>query len=159
MATTDLAPASSQDMSELRFHTDQQEFVTMTIGEQLFGVSVMAVQDVLRKQKIAKVPLSPAVVAGSLNLRGRIVTAIDMRVRLGMQPFADYSEAMHVVVPYRDEYFSLVVDKVGEVMSLRMDHFEKTPANFDPRWRELSAGVFKLDKKLLVILDVSSIIA
>lgn len=136
----------------------QQEFVIMEIGGQLFGVSVMAVQDVLRKQRIARVPLAPEIVAGSLNLRGRIVTAIDMRKRLMMEPFEDYEKAMHVVVPYREEYFSLVVDRVGEVMSLPMEKFEKVPSNLQAHWREMSAGVFKLDDKLLVILDVANII-
>lgn len=136
-----------------------QEFVTMRLGKQLFGISVMAVQDVLRKQNIAKVPLAPEVVAGSLNLRGRIVTAIDMRVRLCMDSFEDYAKAMHIVVPYRDELFSLVVDAVGEVMSLPMKDFEKAPSNLDPRWKEMTAGVFKLESQLLVILDVGCIMS
>lgn len=136
---------------------EKQEFVTMQVGGQLFGISVMAVQDVLRNQTIAKVPLAQEVVAGSLNLRGRIVTAIDMRVRLGMPPFAEYGSAMHVVVPYKEEFFSLVVDKVGEVMALPMSDLEKVPANMESRWKELTAGVFKLEGKLLIILNVSSI--
>ncbi len=136
----------------------QQEFVTMKVGNQLFGISVMAVQDVLRKQRIAKVPLAPKVIAGSLNLRGRIVTAIDMRVRLGMADNDDPESAMNVVVEYKNELYSLIVDRVGEVLSLPLDKFEKVPANLAEGWRTLSAGVFKLDKELLVILDVENII-
>ena len=151
------ALAVQQDSQLLSF-ADQQEFVTMEVGGQLFGVSVMGVQDVLRNQAIANVPLSAPVVAGSLNLRGRIVTAIDMRVRLGMEPFEGYKDVMHVVVPFKDEFFSLVVDKVGEVMMLPMEEFDKVPANMEPRWRELTSGVFKLEKKLLIILNVSSLI-
>jgi purine-binding chemotaxis protein CheW len=147
-----------QQDSQLISFADQQEFVTMEVGGQLFGVSVMGVQDVLRNQTIANVPLSSEVVAGSLNLRGRIVTAIDMRVRLGMEPFDGYKNAMHVVVPFKEEFFSLVVDKVGEVMMLPMEEFDKVPANMESRWRELASGVFKLEKKLLIILNVSSII-
>lgn len=138
--------------------SDAQEFVTMTIGNQLFGISVMAVQDVLRKQRIARIPLTPKVIAGSLNLRGRIVTAIDMRVRLGMEPFADFTTAMNVVVEYKSEMYSLIVDSVGEVMSLPLNKFEKVPGNLSESWRGISSGVFKLDQKLLVILDVQSII-
>lgn len=137
---------------------DQQEFVTMQVGEQLFGISVMAVQDVLRKQRIARVPLAPAVIAGSLNLRGRIVTAIDMRVRLGLEPVHDLTTMMNVVVLYGNELYSLLVDKVGEVLSLPLDQFEKVPSNLTSSWRDLSAGVFKLDRQLLVILDVENII-
>lgn len=143
---------------QLAYNMGQQEFVIMVVGGQLFGVSVMAVQDVLRRQVVARVPLAPEVVAGSLNLRGRIVTAIDMRIRLGMEPFEDYGKAMHVVVPYHEELFSLVVDSVGEVLTLPMDDFERVPPNLALRWREMSVGVFKLDGKLLVILDVAHII-
>lgn len=138
--------------------SDQQEFVTMTVGNQLFGISVMAVQDVLRKQRIARIPLASKVIAGSLNLRGRIVTAIDMRVRLGMDPYSDFTAAMNVVVEYKSELYSLVVDSVGEVLSLPLDKFEKVPANLSESWRGVSSGVFKLDYKLLVILDVEHII-
>jgi purine-binding chemotaxis protein CheW len=80
-------------------------------------------------------------------------------VRLGMAPFEDYNSAMHVVVPYKEEFFSLVVDKVGEVMTLPMQGFEKVPANIDTRWREMSSGVFKLNKELLIIMNVASIIS
>jgi purine-binding chemotaxis protein CheW len=152
-----LAVMDNQSLTHTGGYASQQEFVTMRVANQLFGISVLAVQDVLRNQKIAKVPLSQPVIAGSLNLRGRIVTAIDMRVRLGMAPFESYQGAMHIVVPFKDELFSLVVDKVGEVMSLPMADFEKVPANMEARWRELSSGVFKLNNELLIIVNVASI--
>jgi purine-binding chemotaxis protein CheW len=140
------------------YASDEKEFVTMKLGDYYFGVSVLAVQDVLRSHKIMQIPLTPPMVAGSLNLRGRIVTAIDLRKRLGMEPFADLSKAMHVVVQYRDELFSLLVDNVGDVMSLSMNQFEKTPSNLQNDWRDMAAGVFKLDGKLLIILDVAGVI-
>ena len=143
---------------DLSYVSNEQEFVTMRVGGQLFGISVMAVQDVLRRQRIAKVPLAPKVVAGLLNLRGRIATAIDMRVRLGMDPFENLSQAMNVVVEYRGDLYSMVVDSVGEVLSLPLDKFEHSPVNMSDSWRSVSAGVFKLDSNLLVILDVESII-
>lgn len=149
---------AQQGRYQLSYIANEQEFVTMRVGHQLFGITVMAVQDVLRRQRIARVPLTPKVVAGSLNLRGRIVTAIDMRIRLGLEPFTDITAAMHVVVEHKGELYSLVVDGVGDVLSLPLDKFEKAPSNLADAWKNLSAGVFKLEKELLVILDVQNII-
>jgi len=140
------------------FASGEQEFVTMWVGEQMFGISVLAVQDVLRRQRIANVPLTSPVIAGSLNLRGRIVTAIDMRVRLGGKPCEDLLQMMSVVVEYKHELYSLLVDRVGDVMNLPLQKLERVPANLKESWRELSAGVFKLDKELLVILDVERVV-
>ncbi|MCI5048749.1 MAG: chemotaxis protein CheW [Rickettsiales bacterium] len=138
--------------------SNDQEFVTMRIAGQLFGVSVMAVQDVLRHHKITKVPLAPIVVAGLLNMRGRIVTAIDMRARLGQDACENNSKAMNVVVEHKQELFSFLIDEVGDVMSLPLNKFEKVPPNLTESWREFSAGVFKLKDELLVILDVERVI-
>ena len=135
-----------------------QQFVTMRLGAQLFGISVMAVRDVMRRQQIASVPLAPAVIAGSLNLRGRIVTAIDMRVRLGLPTYPTPEKVMKVVVEYQHDLFALMVDSVGDVLALPMNRFEKVPSNMDTNWRAVAAGVFKLEKELLVILDVASVI-
>jgi purine-binding chemotaxis protein CheW len=136
----------------------RQEFVTMRLGNQLFGISVMAVQDVLRKQPISAVPLAPYIVAGSLNLRGRIVTAINMRRRLKMDDYPDAGSIMKVVVEYQHELFAFIVDTVGDVLTLEMSQLEKAPSNMDETWRDVSAGVFKLENELLVILDVASVI-
>ncbi len=136
----------------------RQEFVTLRLNDQLFGISVMAVQDVLRRQPISPIPLAPEIVAGSLNLRGRIVTAIDLRRRLGMGDYPNPERTMKVVVEYQSELFAFMVDNVGDVMILEMNRFEKTPANIDTLWRGVSAGVFKLDKELLVILDVGAVV-
>jgi len=136
----------------------QHEFVTMRLSGQMFGVSVMAVQDVLRNLTVSPVPLAPSVVAGAMNIRGRIVTAIDMRRRLGMPVYETPEKTMYVVVEYQNELYALLVDAVGDVLTLPMQQFEKTPANLDSGWRALAAGVFKLNTELLVILDVASII-
>ncbi len=136
----------------------QQEFVTLRLGNQLFGISVLAVQDVMRHQQIAPIPLAKDVIAGSLNVRGRIVTAFNMRRRLGMGPYPDPQKIMMVVADYQHELFALMVDAVGDVLSLQMTNFEKVPSNMDPSWRAVAAGVFKLEKELLVILDVAHII-
>ena len=138
--------------------TVQQEFVTMRLGQQMFGISVLAVQDVMRHQQIAPIPLAPEVIAGSLNVRGRIVTAYNMRRRLGMPAFEELENIMMVVVDFQHELFALMVDSVGDVLQLPMNSFEKVPANMDAGWRSMAAGVFKLEGELLVILDVANVI-
>jgi purine-binding chemotaxis protein CheW len=95
-----------------------EDFVTMMISDQLFGIPVLQVQDVLGNQRITRIPLAPPEVAGSLNLRGRIVTAIDVRLRLGLPARPKDKPGMSIVVDLRGELYSLMVDGVGEVLSL-----------------------------------------
>lgn len=137
---------------------DNREFVTMFIDGQLFGIPVLQVQDVLSPQKITRVPLAPKEVAGSLNLRGRIVTAIDVRIRLGLARRAEGEKNMSVVVDHNGEFYSLIVDQVGEVMSLSVSDYEKTPATLDERWREVANGVYRLKDKLMIVLDVKRLL-
>ncbi|HRJ61293.1 MAG TPA: chemotaxis protein CheW [Azospirillaceae bacterium] len=131
-----------------------QDYVTMTIADQLFGIPVLQVQDVLGHQRITRIPLAPPEVAGSLNLRGRIVTAIDVRLRLNLSPRHKGKSGMSIVVDLRGELYSLMVDSVGEVLSLSNDDFERNPATLDPRWREVSTGIYRLNGQLMVVLDV-----
>ena len=136
---------------------ESREFVTATIAGQLFGIPVLAVQDVLSPQILASVPLAPPEVAGALNLRGRIVTAIDLRVHLGMEP-ADKAKSMGIVVDLHGELYSLLIDEVGEVLSVPMASFERNPPTLDPHWRDLSVGIFRLDGQLLVVLEVEKLL-
>lgn len=135
-----------------------REFVTMYIDGQLFGIPVLQVQDVLGPQRIARVPLAPKEVAGSLNLRGRIVTAIDVRTRLGLPAKQENAKNMSVVVDHNGEFYSLLVDQVGEVMGLPAADYEKTPATLDERWKEISDGVYRLKETLLIVLDVNRLL-
>ncbi len=137
--------------------TDSEEYVTALIDGQLFGIPVLSVQDVLGPQALANIPLAPPEVAGSLNLRGRIVTAIDLRKRLGMEP-ADREKSMSIVVDHHGELYSLLIDEVGEVLSVPMQNYERNPATLDPRWRDVSQGIFRLDGRLLVILQVQRLL-
>jgi len=134
------------------------EFVTMFIDRQLFGIPVLSVQDVLGPQKITRVPLAPPEVAGSLNLRGRIVTAIDVRTRLALLKREGDESSMSVVVDFNGELYSLIVDQVGEVMTPAQSDYEKTPATLDERWREISDGVYRLKDTLLIVLDVKKLL-
>jgi purine-binding chemotaxis protein CheW len=135
-----------------------RDFVTMTVADQFFGIPVLAVQDVLGPQRITRIPLSPPEVAGALNLRGRIVTAIDVRRRLGLPARAAGLPSMSIVVDLGGELYSLTVDAVGEVLSLPMERFERNPPTLDPEWREVSGGIYRLEGKLMVVLDVGRLL-
>ena len=137
---------------------ETEDFVTVTIAEQLFGVPVLRVQDVLGPQRITKIPLAPAEVAGALNLRGRIVTAIDLRRRLQLPPRDADDPGMSVVVDFDGELYSLNVDTVGEVLSLPVDDFDSNPSTLNPVWRSISAGIYRLKEELLVVLDVERLL-
>jgi purine-binding chemotaxis protein CheW len=137
--------------------TQTRDFVTMTIAGQLFGIPVLQVQDVLGPQRIAKIPLAPAWVAGALNLRGRIVTAIDVRRRLGLPPAERSGTEMSIVIEQNGELYSLIVDEVGEVMSFPGNMVAPNPPTLDPLWREISLGIIRLESRLLVILDVKKL--
>ena len=134
------------------------DFVTMTVGGQLFGIPVLQVRDVLGPQRITKVPLAPPAVAGSLNLRGRIVTAIDLRIRLGMPPRADSQPSMSVVVAYKDDLYSLIIDLIGEVVNVPAEAYEKNPPTLDPRWQGSTDGVYRLQDELMVVLNIDRLL-
>lgn len=136
----------------------QNDVVSMTVAGQLFGIPVMAVQDVLGPQRITRVPLAPAEVAGSLNLRGRIVTAIDVRRRLRLGAREKDQQGMNVVVECDGELYSLIVDTVGEVLSLPTAAYERNPATLDQVWREVSCGIYRLKEGLLLMVDVGKLI-
>jgi len=154
MSTNANLPAKKSRHDEVSTYGASQDFVTMTIADQLFGIPVLQVQDVLGNQKITRIPLAPPEVAGSLNLRGRIVTAIDVRLRLQLSPRPKNKPGMSIVVDLRGELYSLMVDSVGEVLSLSSEDYERNPATLDPRWREVSTGIFRLNNQLMVVLDV-----
>jgi purine-binding chemotaxis protein CheW len=136
----------------------REDLITLTIAGQQFGIPVLQVHDVLGPQRITRVPLAPPEVGGSLNLRGRIVTAVDLRLRLGLPARPADGPGMSIVVDHRGELYSLMVDGVGEVLSLSSDDFERTPSTLDVRWRELSTGIYRLNGTLLVVLDVDRLL-
>ncbi len=137
---------------------EHAEYITMTIAGQLFGIEVLQVQDVLGAQRITRIPLAPREVAGSLNLRGRIVTAIDVRLRLGLEPRPRDEKDMSIVVDHKGELYSLIIDSVGEVLRVSTRDFERNPATLDPIWRDISLGIYRLDDRLLVVLDIARLL-
>ena len=134
------------------------EYVTTVIGGQLFGLPISRVQDVFMPERLTRVPLASGDVAGVLNLRGRIVTAIDMRARLGLPKEEADRPPMAVGVELRGESYGLLIDSIGEVLKLPDDGREVNPVNLDPRMAKMSAGVHRLDGQLMVVLDVDRVL-
>lgn len=139
---------------DLNNNETSKEFLTIIVGGQMFGIPVLQVQDVLGEKGITRIPLAPPEIAGAMNLRGRIVTAIDLRYKLSMPKREDNAETMYIVVEHENELYSFIVDKVGDVLSLPDSAFEKTLSTIDPSWRDLTSGIYRLKGQLLVILDV-----
>lgn len=138
---------------------DRFEYVTVKIGDQLFGVEVHEIREVFSPQDITRVPRAPGDVAGLLNLRGRIVTAVDARFKLGLPKRGDDEPVMALGLEEGSELFGVLVDQVGEVMRLKSDTLEPAPAHLDPKWRALLKGVHRLENQLLAVLDVRALIA
>ena len=134
------------------------QLLTFKICGQIFGVSVLQVNDVLGPQRITRTPLSPPAISGVMNLRGRIVTAIDVRRCLRQEAREDNAAYMSVVVEQKGELFSLIIDSVGDVLTLSGDSFEDVPETLDAEWRCVASGIHKLQEGILVILDVSQLL-
>ena len=141
-------------------HKDEHftEFVTFTLAGQLFGLPIGQVQDVFKPTSVTRVPLAGAEIAGVLNLRGRIVTAIEMRSRLDAQPRINGEDAMAIGIEAKGESFGLIVDAVGEVLKLADFELEPNPINLDRKLAVLSHGVYRLEDRLLVVLDIDEVL-
>jgi purine-binding chemotaxis protein CheW len=134
------------------------EYVTVVLDGQLFGLPIARVQDVFMPELLTRVPLSEPEIAGVLNLRGRIVTAVDLRCRLGLPPRPDGLPPMAVGIEWRGESYGLLVDAVGEVIKLADSGREPNPVNLDAKLARVSVGVHRLDAQLVVVLDVERVL-
>jgi len=135
------------------------QFATFTVDNLFFGIDVLRVQEVLRYQNVTRVPLAPEVIEGLINLRGQIVTAIDMRRRLRLSTRPAGSMPMNLVVRGEDGAASLLVDEIGDVVEPGRDSMEPVPANVSPEARELILGVYQLKDRLLLALDPDRTVA
>ncbi|QOY87047.1 chemotaxis protein CheW [Paludibaculum fermentans] len=129
-------------------------YATFVVAGHYFGTDVTQVQEVLRHQAMTPVPLAPPVIRGLINLRGQIVTAIEMRQRLGLPSRGDGEESMNVVVRTEDGVVSLLVDEIGDVVEGEQQAFEAPPESLDPVLRSLVSGIYKLKGRLLLVLDI-----
>ncbi len=207
--STDLVARQPTDLEKLQ-DEDTEDFVTFRVGKQLFGVPVLSVRDILKLDNIAYVPLAPAIVTGSINLRGHIVTVIDVRVCLGMarpgpEPVAaiaapaeepveadaedevsddleapdtgteiatvpepavkpkkakpkESKEEIGVTVELGSTLYTLLVDDIGEVLSVSDDQREPVPGTLNATWRNYTDSVYRLEKGLLVVLDPAKLV-
>src|SRR5262249_38907449 len=130
-----------------------KQLCTFYVGDGYFGIPVEQVQEVVRPQPITPVPLAPKVVRGLINLRGQILTAVDLRQRLGLGDTSDQSKLMNVVVRTDDSPVSFLVDEIGEVLDVDEDAFESPPETLHGAMRELIGGAYKLEGRLLLALS------
>jgi purine-binding chemotaxis protein CheW len=130
------------------------QFCTFYLGKLLFGVELKGVQEVIRSLEMTKVPLAPAVVSGLINLRGQIVTAVDLRRRLELEPSPPGTIPMNVVVRSQDGAVSLLVDEIGDVVEAEEITFEPPPETLQGSVRTMILGVHKLNGRLLHVLDI-----
>jgi purine-binding chemotaxis protein CheW len=128
-------------------------FSTFFVADLFFGIDVLRVQEVLRCQPMTRVPKAPGVIEGLMNLRGQIVTAIDMRRLLHLPEREGDVQPMNVVIRTDDGAVSLLVDEIGDVLGLENAAYELPPGNLEATARKLICGVYKLDSRLLLVLD------
>ncbi len=151
-------------MSELALVEDrsvsdrnEEQLVTMTVEGQLFGLPILSVQDIVETHKITQVPRTPSAISGIMNLRGRIVTVINLRRILGRTD--ESNSRMGVTVEFKGDLYTILVDQIGEVRLLNRKDFEAAPATLDSKLRHLCTGIYRLDGELLAVLDVNQILA
>ncbi len=130
-----------------------RQLCTFKLGESLFGVDAQNVQEVIRYQEMTRVPMAPPAISGLINLRGQIVTAVDLRTRLGLEPRVGDKLPMNVVVRSDDGAVSLLVDQIGDVVEVDSDNFEEPPDTLRGSARDLIRGAYKLEGQLLLLLD------
>jgi purine-binding chemotaxis protein CheW len=134
------------------------EFVTAWIAGQLFGLPITRVHDVFEAERITHVPLAPAEIAGVLNLRGRVVTALDMRRRLGLPAREGAQKQMAIGIDHHGEAYGLLVDGMGEVLKLPENGLDAVPINLQKDWAAVSAGIYRLEDRLMIVLDVDRVL-
>lgn len=131
------------------------QYCTFTLGDLHFGIETLHVQEVIRNREMTPIPLAPEAVQGLINLRGQIVTAIDLGLRLSLPNRQDCEPAVHVVVNVDGAAVSLLVDSIGDVVDAGQTSFERPPETLDGDARDLILGVHKLEGRLLLVLDVA----
>jgi purine-binding chemotaxis protein CheW len=134
-----------------------QQFCTFYLDKVMFGVELEKVQEVIRYLEITEIPLAPRVVSGLMNLRGQIITGIDLRRRLELPDRPEEIHAMNVVIRSADGAVSLLVDEIGDVVEVNEGSFERPPEPLQGKVREVILGVHKLDKQLMHVLNTEKI--
>ncbi len=136
----------------------EKQLCTFYLDKYCFGIDVLEVQEVFRYQEMTSVPLAREEITGLINLRGQIITAINLRLRLGMEPRPEDKTPMNVVARTKDDVVSLLVDKIGDVLEVSEDVYEQAPDTIQGAMRDLITGVYKLQDGLLLILDTKKVV-
>lgn len=141
----------------INIKTDTNSLCGFKIGDYQYAVSVLEVQEIIKAQHLTNVPLSPSYVEGLINLRGQIVTSINMRELFGMEQ-TEYDNYMNIIVKHDGSLFSLLVDQIMDVMEVAESAFEEKPKTVDPKIREFIKGVYKVEGALIILLDLKKIL-
>lgn len=136
----------------------ERKICTFYVRTHFFGIDVTDVQEVIRSQKMTQIPLAIQMVSGLINLRGQIVTVIDMSQRLGLLNTGENEQLIHIIVCTEDGPVSLLVDDIGDVIDMANDAFETPPENIKGNIRNMLKEVCKLDEHLLLILDLKKVL-
>ncbi len=155
---SDLEEIVATDVNEVGSSLNSNSFCTFQVEDLLFGIEVSSVQEVIRNQPTTMVPLADSLISGLMNLRGQIVTALDLRDRFGLSPAENPEKQMNVVVRTDDGPVSLLVDKIGDVAEVKEEDFEPSPETLNEEIKELIQGAFKLENDLLLILNTNNVI-
>jgi len=144
-------------MEQPQHNLNPRQIATFRVGSMLFGIDVSIVQEVIRAQRMTRVPLAPPVVKGLINLRGQILTAIDLREVLGMEPRSEDQAPMNVVIQTSSDNISILVDRIEDVIDMEISRIEEPPETVETCYRELLDAVYKLDKGLLLVLNAERV--
>ncbi len=132
--------------------------VTFYVGESLLGVPIQQIEEINRHLDLTPVPHGPDYVRGVINLRGKVVTVVDLRTILGLEPAAVGRDTRNVIVNFHGEHVGLIVDRVADVVAARSDEIDRPPANLSSADGRFYSGVYKLESELLVLLDVEAVL-
>jgi purine-binding chemotaxis protein CheW len=153
-----MTDSTMSSLRDIKSSADSVEYVTVLVAGQLLGLPISRVHDVYLVNDITAVPLAPPEIAGLLNLRGRVVTAVSLRRRLGLNEAAGVERRMTIGIEHQGEAFGLLVDDVGEVLQFDPVDLQPNPVHLDRCWADLSQGVYQVDRRLLIILDVDAVL-
>jgi len=138
--------------------TGQKQYCTLRVADLLLGIEVGGIQEIIRDTSFTPVPLAHPAIRGLINLRGQIVTAIDLRLRTGLSPSVDGAEHMTMVLGTAEEPLALVVDSVGDVVDVAAETFEPPPETLRGEARQMIDGAYKLERELLLVLNLQVVL-
>ncbi len=150
-----LQAQANDDNALIDLDDEVEQLVTLVVDNQIFGIPILQVQDIVEPKNITSVPRAPEFVSGVLNLRGRIVTVIDLHVCLGKRETHKHEAGqMSVTVEYEGDLYTLLIDDIGDVLNVHSSQVGKVPKNLDDALRDVSSGIIQLEEELLAVLSV-----